>query len=88
MATPAHGIVLLTSILDELEVAGYFDLVVLAGNHLEVASIAGRVETRSRFTAIGRPRRASVARLVPAPAKDSRYSLSRRHHNKWMDRRH
>src|SRR5260370_41360933 len=39
-------------------------------------------------SAIGRPRMLSVARLAPAQATDSRYSLWSHRHNTWMDRRH
>jgi hypothetical protein len=43
---------------------------------------------RRGVSAIGRPRMLSVARLAPAQATDSRYSLWPHRHNTWIDRRH
>src|SRR6266478_5134564 len=42
---------------------------------------------RRGVSAIGRPRMLSVARLAPAQATDSRYSLWPHRHNTWIDRR-
>jgi hypothetical protein len=43
---------------------------------------------RRGVSAIGCPRMLSVARLAPAQATDSRYSLWPHRHNTWIDRRH